>query len=140
MQYPLHQNFYLNILSLFFWQKCKIDPLTFTFFHFNLLTFSFVNSVFQLSIFVNSRLHYKFVIIAISLHYRFHDVHHFSLAFFTTIVNYIKLYNYHNTSFICSLFLSLKFYFFLAKMQTNPLTFTFFHFNPLTFSFANSVL
>ena len=27
----------------------------------------------------------------------------------------------------------------LAKIQTDPLTFTFFHFSPLTFSFVNSV-
>ena len=29
----------------FFWQKCKTDSLTFTFFHFSPLTFNFVNSV-----------------------------------------------------------------------------------------------
>ena len=46
-------------------KKCKIDPLTFTFFHFNPLTFSFVNLVLQLLIFVNSRFRYNSVTAAI---------------------------------------------------------------------------
>ena len=46
-------------------QKCKIDPLTFIVFHFSPLTFSFVNSVLQLSIFVNSRFRYNSVSTAV---------------------------------------------------------------------------
>ena len=37
--------FYILPIIIYYRQKCKTDPLTFTFFHFSLLTFSFVNSV-----------------------------------------------------------------------------------------------
>ena len=42
----------LSFLLVVYWQKSKIDPLTFSLFHFSRLTFSFVISVIWLSIVV----------------------------------------------------------------------------------------
>ena len=42
--------------------------------------------------------------------------------------------------FFFSLVLSLYFFFFWQKCKTNPLTFSLFHFSPLTFSFVISVI
>ena len=56
---------HLTLRKVFERQKYKIDLLTFSFFHFSPLTFSFVNSVLWLSVFANLGLRYNSVIVVV---------------------------------------------------------------------------